>query len=315
MAYVKKLKPKSTSEQNIDDFTGLNILDRPESCKPGELQKAMNIDIDRNLDARRRKGYKSIYSGNVHSLWSDKGPVLFREDRDLRRLNPDMSATTLRGDLALNQRMAFEKIFDKIYFSDELITGITDGLTAWGWGVGTPPQPLIARVSGSMPPGIYRCAMTYMKTDGQESGALGSVQITLTTRGGVYITGIQPSPDPLVAWVNIYLSTPNGERLYRAMSVPNGTTEAIYGGDTKSFNVPLITQFRSRPYHQVLQRQDLHRLERCPLVHGALLLRADEPGSQLHPLRWPDYPSGSRAGRDMDFHKEGNDLLADGGPR
>ena len=247
MAYQKKLKPKKVAEETIDDFKGLNILDRPESAGPGELQKAMNVDIDRNLDARRRKGYTRIYAGNVHSMWGDGAKVLFREDTYLRTLNPDYSATTLREDLRVNQRMAYEKIFDKIYFSDELITGITDGRTAWGWGVDVPPQPYLDRTSGLMPPGKYLCSLTYEKSDGQESGAPSSTSITLVLRGGVTISGITPSTDSNVSSVNVYLSTANGEKLYRAFSVPNGTTSATYGGDTKSFNIPLITQFLSPP--------------------------------------------------------------------
>lgn len=247
--YTKRREPKpgSITNEKITDFTGLNILNRPESCQPGELQKAVNVDIDRNLDIRRRKGYTPIYYGNCHSLWSDKGPVLFREDTYLRSLNPDYSATTLLGGLQMGQKMCFEKIFEKTYFADEIVCGITDGTTAWGWGVEPPPQPFLSRTTGLMPPGIYRCALTYQKQDGQESGALSSVQLSLTLRGGVIISGIRVSIDPLVEYVNIYLSTANGEKMWRALSVPNGTTTATYGGDTKEFNIPLITQFLSPP--------------------------------------------------------------------
>jgi hypothetical protein len=247
MAKHKELKPRSTAEERIEDFLGLNILDRPESCKPGELQKAMNVDIDRNLDIRRRKGYARIYSGNVHSLWCDKGPVLFREDSYLRTLNTDYSATTLLSGLQSNRKMCFERIFDKIYFSDGMVTGITDGRSAWGWGVEPPPQPQLARAAGLMPPGVYLCTLTYMKVDGQESGSPLSLSITLPTRSGVALGGIVPSADPLVSSVNIYLSTANGETLYRAMSVPNGTVSTSYGGDTKAFNLPLRTQLLNPP--------------------------------------------------------------------
>lgn len=244
---AREPKPRSVDSQKIDDFTGLNILDRPESCRPGELQKAINVDIDRNLDARRRKGRERIYAGRCHSLWCDKGPVLFREDYYLRKLESDYSATTLLNGLQPGRKMCYEKIFNKIYFSDEVVTGITDGFSAWGWGVEPPPQPYLTRTTGLMPPGIYRCAMTYQKIDGQESGALGSVQITLTSGGGIIVSGIQPSSDSLVQSVNIYLSTANGERLWRAMVVPNGTTTATYGGNTGEFNIPLITQFLNPP--------------------------------------------------------------------
>ena len=231
------------------DWAGINNIDPPEKCKPGELQTASNVDIDDNRRILRREGYLRVYTGNVHSLWGNKEFALFREGTALKRLDSGLTtATTLRTGLIGNDRMAYLEIMGRVYYSDGIVTGIVDSLGAVNrtWGIEVPGHPILVESAGAMPEGRYFCTLTYVRDDGQESGALTSVAIDITM-GGITVNNIPISSDPTVDWVNVYISTVNGEVLYLALVLPNGTTSGYYGGTTQEFNLPLRTMHLDPP--------------------------------------------------------------------
>lgn len=256
MAKTKQIA-SSLQSFKMQGVMGINNVVPAEKCKPTELQTATNVDINIAKQVLNREGYDLKYSGNVHSLFSNgvNGNAtfkLFREGALLNKLNSDYTATTLRSGIPRTNWMQYLALNNLVYYSDTIITGITDGTLAGSrsWGlVVPPPQLVLTETTGLLPSGRYLCSLTYIRDDGQESGAPRSIYIDLpTSNAGIAISNIPESTDPGVDYVYIYLSTRNGEVLYLASAIANGVSSVTYAGDTKEFSKRLTTQFMGSPH-------------------------------------------------------------------
>lgn len=250
------VEPKARGLQpfKMSKSTGINNVIKAEKCKPEELQTATDVDINDSRQIIRRQGMDKVYSGSVHSLASDgtfgsATFMVFREGANLNRLNSDYSASLLRNGLTRAKWMKYLSLNNLLYYTDESVTGITDGVTSRSWGLTVPTQPTLAQTTGNLFSGRYLCSLTYVRNDGQESGAPRAVYIDLTSNNsGITISGIPTSSDATVSSVNVYLSTRNGEVLYLAKTVANGTGSTTYSGDTKEFSLELATLMKGPPH-------------------------------------------------------------------
>jgi hypothetical protein len=236
--------PSKQPEIKIGKFLGINNVDPPELCKPGELQVATNVDITDTHQVRRRDGYSSVYSGSPFSVWANKkGTIcLFREGTILKKLSTAWQASNVRTGIAIPNWMTYLDLNDRIYYSDEIITGIYDGTTDRTWGLAIPSFPSVAGTSGgSLQAGSYLIALTFVRNDGQESGASAIVKADVTANQAISITNIPVSSDSTVSYVNIYITTCNGETFYLAKQISNGTTSATYILNTIELNLPIRT--------------------------------------------------------------------------
>ena len=234
-------------EIRIDRFTGLDNVTPPELREPGALDTADNVDIDQLGKIRRRKGATRVYNRGSHSLWSDGSLCLFRQGANLNRLNADFSATALRSAIAGSNRMNYLALNGLVYFTDDITAGIIQDGSARSWGLEVPPEPVLSETAGDLPEGRYQVSLTYCRKDYQESGASRTVYIDIS-EGGIEISSIPVSSDPAVQWVNVYLSTTNGEALYLARTLPNGTTSTTYKAPGGEVNLPLKTQALCAPF-------------------------------------------------------------------
>lgn len=230
----------------IADFRGKNNVSLPEMTEINEFQRVVNAYVNDQRRFRRRPGYQKVYSGNVHSVFSDGVYILFREGTELKMLNSDYSATTLQSDINGNRTMRYLAMHNRIYYSDGVATGIFEAGTVRTWGLEVPSPPLLTETVGDLPAGRYQVALTYVRNDGQESGSMGASHVDVTD-GGIIVSNIPVSADPTVQWVNVYMSTTNGEVLYRAMTVANGTTSVTYRDDGKEASSPLATGHMAAP--------------------------------------------------------------------
>jgi len=231
----------------IKTFTGLNNIDPPEQTKPGELQTANNVDIGNNGQVKRRDGYVSVYTGNIHSLFAMEGLCLFREGISLKRLNTDFTATILRSGIDGNRKMAYLSLNGNIYYSDGIVTGVIQDNVSRTWGMEPPSVPTLTSASGLLREGRYSVVLTWVRNDGQESGSSDITFLDVSQGGGIYISDIPVSSDPTVQYVNVYMTTTNGEIFYLAATVENSVTETSYQGDCSEFTIRLMTQFMSNP--------------------------------------------------------------------
>ncbi len=229
------------------NFKGLNNVLSPEKTASGELQVADNIDIDDSGQIRRRGGSTKVFTGSVHSLWSDGSLCLFRQSGGLlKKLNTDYTSTTLKSGIIGNLPLFYLPLNNLVYYSDSVITGIIDDNVSRTWGMAIPTAPTLLETVGDLKDGRYQVALTYIRNDGQESGSSETRVIDITS-GGITVNNIPVSLDPDVNYVCIYISTQYGEMLYRAMIVSHGTTSATYRGDGSELNIPLKTAFLTPP--------------------------------------------------------------------
>lgn len=115
-------------------FTGLRNTVTAERLEQGELQTAINVDLDDAGQLRRRRGYTQVGSGNYHSLFrGDFATFVVRNDV-LGVVNPDYSHTALQSGIG-PERLAYVQVAGNVYYSSSLSSGrINEDLTVSAWG-------------------------------------------------------------------------------------------------------------------------------------------------------------------------------------
>lgn len=118
----------------IGEFTGIKNTVSPERLLPGELELAVNIDIDDVGQVRRRRGYALKLPGVVHSLWNTAaGRVLGVVDNELGIVNPDYSFQAIAP--ASPNPVGFCEVGDTIFYSSADVSGkILSDDTRVDWG-------------------------------------------------------------------------------------------------------------------------------------------------------------------------------------
>lgn len=209
-----------------------------------ELVAAVNVDIDDSGQVRRRAGQTLRAAGAAHSLWASKDVCLFMAGDTLNRLNADMSVTPLAAGLTADAPASYVEVNGRVYWSNGVQTGIVAGGVNRTWGMTASDSPQVAAITGSLAAGKYQAAITYIRDDGQESGAGMTSTITLTEGQGVRFAWAAPA-DPDVVEVALYLSEPNGMVLYEAGTAPvgAGTADAL----DPALALPLNSQWCDKP--------------------------------------------------------------------
>lgn len=199
----------------LDNVHGDNELPR------NALRNAVNVDIMDSGKVRRRNGHVlSLAATSSHSLWSDDNQAYYVEGNQLKRFNPDHTATVIGTVNTDENHLAYKKVNDEIYFSSSIAKGkLVDGeLEQWGIEVPTSP-PALSLSTGVLEAGTYFAVVTYVATDGRESGASTQTSITLDDVGGIAVISMPTPLDTTITKKRLYLSTPNGEVLYMASEV------------------------------------------------------------------------------------------------
>ncbi len=228
-------------------FRGVRNDVTAERFIPSDLEVATNCNIDKTGRLSRRAGRTKLITGPIHSVWADDQQTicLYVQGNQLKQYP---SGAVLCNLLVGAARMWHAKINDTVYFSNGTDKGVIQNGSVRSWGLTVPPLPAIQVIPGAMPAGMYQFCMTYLREDGQESGAPLAGVIDMPSGGGL-LFGLPVSTDPTVARKIVYLSTPNGEaqELFVAFATANSATTAAYTGDTSEFDLPLETQFLSDP--------------------------------------------------------------------
>lgn len=199
----------------------------------GVLRDAVNVDISVSGNVKRRKGYTRLHAGNVHSLWSDpRWPWMYAVvDGVLTAYDCKLSPTQL-CEVAPHLPVSYALLNNEVYLSngeDSLcIDEETGNVHPWG----LPPlgAPIAVAVpEGGMRAGTYLVAQTQVGGTGlwHEGGSAGYAVVTLKDNEGLQVTAATVTQGK----VNIYVSPPNGDVLYRAATVSSGVTIQISPGD------------------------------------------------------------------------------------
>ncbi len=243
-------------------FAGVRNDVTAERFSAHDLVTAENCDLDKSGRLARRGGTTKKFTGAAHSIWSDdSGSVcLMVAGGYLKKLNVDYSATAIKVLHDGLARMSYTAVNGAVYFSNGVDTGVIQEGIARSWGIAVPGALAVQTTVGQMPAGRYQFVVTYLREDGQESGAGLAGAVTVTDGAGLLFT-TPVSSDPSVLWKIIYLTTPNGDMLYRAVSTANATQIVAYANDTSELNTPIETQFLGpAPAGQLVARYRGHML-------------------------------------------------------
>lgn len=233
---------------SFSSFRGLRNDVTAERFDPSDLALGNNIDIDKSGRIARRSGFVKKNATATHSVWSDdqETTALCVQGSSLMNIGADLSLSALGTGLTAGLRMGYVKVNDSVYHSNGREKGVLQNGAVRSWGLPVPGLPRVSLGVGQMPAGTYQFVMTYVRVDGQESGA-GAAGVIVVPANGALVFAFVPSADPAVALQNIYITTANGKLLYRAMTVSASSTGATYANDTKELTYRLKTQFLSPP--------------------------------------------------------------------
>lgn len=130
-------KPQEPPESIvIDQFDGIKNTVSEERLQPGELSRAVNIDIDDVGQIRRRRGQELKLAGDCHSLWrSAAGRTFVVKDGDLCLLNTNYTTLVVAAGVG-PKPIAFTEVGDTIFYTSEDAAGkiLSDNSRA-DWGV------------------------------------------------------------------------------------------------------------------------------------------------------------------------------------
>ena len=230
----------------IERCLGIDNVNRPERADKSRYQELLNVDVTDSGSIHRRMGGASVYSGAPHSLGTDGTDLLFVEGTTLNRLEADGSATTLRSDLTSAARMYYFTLNGVIYYSNGSDSGVYQGGLSRSWGLPIPPRPTLAAAVGNLLSGKYLVSLTYMRDDGQESGASAPVMVDVTA-GGFSVANVIPSTDSSVEYICVYISSADGEILWRQARLSNEVATFTVGGEIVASGVPLMTANMAAP--------------------------------------------------------------------
>jgi len=140
--------------------------------------------------------------------------TLFVEGENLKRLNDDNTATTLKSSIG-SSRVFYTTVGDAAYWANANATGVVVAGVNKEWGVDRPSrQPDATTLPfGDMYAGEYRIAITWIGSDGEEGGTGVSKRVTVAEGGGISLSNF-PIPPAYVTGLAVYVSSTDGKDLY-----------------------------------------------------------------------------------------------------
>lgn len=228
-------------------FNGLRNDVSAERFELGDLVTADNIDIDKTGRIERRGGYTQRVAGSSHSLWSDElqDVCLYVAGGQLRRLHTDLTSAAVAALADPVTPVSYTRVSDRVYFGNGRDSGIFEAGAVRAWGMPVAPLPAAAAATGMLPAGTYQFAMTWLRTDGQESGCGVAGRIELEAGGGItFTTPAAPLGD--IVGAMLYVSPANGDVLLYATTLAPGDS-ITWQTDPSELSLPLATQHLGPP--------------------------------------------------------------------
>lgn len=233
-------------------FLGLNKRDDPMELRADgrgyELVEATNVDITNKGRLRRRPGYTPQRLVSNRKIWANDEVFLSVEGSNLVDVRDFSSTSNVRTDLDLTGVPAFAEVLEdgEVYYSDSSVNGKFVNGVHTDWEVEQPPgNASLASTNGSLYAGCYQAVITFEHSDGRESGCGKSAEIELTSTGGIALTNIPVPVDASTSKVNVYVSEPDGNQLYKRASLTAGTTS--HNVTSRRTGARLRTQFKDVP--------------------------------------------------------------------
>lgn len=201
------------------------------------LTQAVNVDLDAAGNAQMRRGHVvRVAAGEASSLFPFGDYLLALVDGDLHAYTADgAGALTLAAMLRVGLGPRFVTYatddFDA-YWSNGIEQGrIGEDLAMLPFWVPTPdPVTLASSVAGGLAKGKYEVSVTAIDASGRESAASSPVAVSLQSGQGIAVALPAP-PEAATAW-RVYVSTPDGDVLYRCAEIRINYTAYTIGAHT-----------------------------------------------------------------------------------
>lgn len=174
---------------------GIDVLSNETALVKGAVRKAINVDIGRAGRFRRRVGYQLVALGvNMHSLWvaAQRGVCLVAQADKLYRLREDRTLEAL-AMLNSGDPLDYVEYNGNVYWTSKTSFGWlpSDAVSARHVGVPTPEvNPTLSVGNGSLLPGKYAVAISYLDDRREEGGATEVQIIDLPQGGGIVMSGL-----------------------------------------------------------------------------------------------------------------------------
>lgn len=233
----------------FERFSGINNVLPSHRLNPDPktgitpMAELTNIDVGLDLELSRRAGYSEVLDTCHKNLHQADGFMLATVDGgDLTAMDQDGGNRVLLYPALGASRVWYCNLPDgRTTFSNGLICGITDGVTATGWGVPLPDSlgaPM--EIAGDLFPGDYTYQLTHVRlSDGLEGGPIYAPPVSIQT-GGFSLSGLSVRAGYKT---NVYLTSHNGDVGYLAGSTTNSLF--TYIGKNDALTLPCRTGFTS----------------------------------------------------------------------
>ena len=172
------------------------------------LSASSNVLIDDVGRIEARAGYtQALPLTTGRALCTLAGKMLFADGTALKQASfSPLAATTV--DTVAAHRIAYAESNGDIYYTDGTkLSCLESGGTVRPVGVPVPASLSVSAIAGSLPPGVYTAAITYLN-GAEEGGARIAASITLAVTGGVRLT--LPVAPAGVTHVAVYLTANGG---------------------------------------------------------------------------------------------------------
>lgn len=201
---------------------GVDVLSNETSLVSGAVRAAVNVDIGRAGQFKRRAGYtRRVAIPGMHSLHyaPQKGWTLVARGAELCRLDPETYALTPLAPLGSPDLLTYAEYNGNLYFTNRASFGWvpSDSQSARPVGVPTPTAPTLSPALGGLTPGTYGVAITVLDERGEESGATEMQAIHLPEGGGIRLANL---PQQLGWTVLVYITPTDGDLLRFAAELP-----------------------------------------------------------------------------------------------
>ena len=193
--------------------------------KDGVLD-ALNVDFLQSGWVRSRPGFgpaTPVDQGNSLCTVGNTTLMVFGEDLVVLETVAPLTTTTLRTGLTAMRPVSYAEMAGEVWWSNGEESGRCNAdHTDSPWAVPTPASAptLASNLSGTLPAGSYRVAITHAMLDGEESAAK-LAAVDLAAQGGITVTlpAAQTGVDKFV----VYCSGPDGAVLQRYSTVAAAT--------------------------------------------------------------------------------------------
>lgn len=254
------------------------------NARPGKdisknaLQDAVNVDISDAGTIRRRKGYRLEVgvSTKGSSCFADDYGLYFKDGPVLKKCTLNNGLWTvgiLRSDLDASSSLFWTSAQGNSWYSNGIQSGrIVHGSHAY-FSLEIPAgQPTLSSstTGGSLPPGSYGVAVSFISSSGEESGTQIRVQVEVgsagvltdsypskgkppnkplnpvpKTTGKIIVTNIPQPSTADVAFIRLYVTEADGTVPYKYADLPVGTYMFLVGG-SKTKGSPLVNELTDK---------------------------------------------------------------------